>query len=183
MKNSFKIFALLMIFPTVAPAQDWSGFYGGLSYGNGRGPLAAVGTPGYDLDGNVLGVFAGYNMQAGNLVYGGELAYQTGDVYLVGSTNQGIDRLVDLKGRLGYAAGPALIYGVLGYSSNNYFYQSSDSPGGGAAYGVGVDYQLSERTFIGAEYLRRDMHNDEAIPITEIEPSVSTLSLRLGMKF
>jgi outer membrane immunogenic protein len=183
MKNSLKTVALLLLFPTAVSAQDWSGFYGGLTFGNGTGRLGVEGTPGYDLKGQVRGAFAGYSMQSGSLVYGAELAYQSAEIFLVPSTNQGADRLIDLKGRLGYATGSAVIYGVLGYSSNRFFAKSDTSTGGGLAYGVGVDYKLTPRAFVGAEYLVRDMHNDEDSPIFELDPEVSTFSLRLGMKF
>ena len=58
-------------------AQDWSGFYGGLSLGADAGDMLyrLDGNPngGEQIDGTRVGLFAGYTMQNGNFVYGGEL--------------------------------------------------------------------------------------------------------------
>jgi outer membrane immunogenic protein len=174
---------LLLLSPTLAMAQDFSGLYGGVSYGDATGAIDFPVDDIYDIEGRVAGAFIGYNVQSGALVYGGELAFQPGDIPLVVYSGTYLDRLVDLKGRLGYAMGPALIYGVLGYSGNRLYAGSDSTTGGGVAFGLGVDYRAGDRFFVGAEYLRRKMHNDPSAFVQEAYPDVSTFTLRIGMQF
>ena len=174
---------LLLLSPTLAQAQDFSGLYGGVSYGDARGTIDLPADTIYDIEGQAAGVFLGYNVQSGALVYGGELAYQSGDIPMVVYSGARVDRIFDLKGRLGYALGSTLVYGVLGYSSNRLYAGDDYTTGGGVAFGLGVEYRVSDRFFVGAEYLRRKMHNDASIFVQEGYPDVSTLTLRVGMSF
>jgi opacity protein-like surface antigen len=93
------------------------------------------------------------------------------------------EALVDLKARVGYTSGPLLAYGVLGYSWNSYTEDGFSSNGDGLAYGIGLDYDVNGKWFLGAEYLVRDMSNGETDDLAGLEWDVQTLSLRLGLKF
>jgi len=184
MKNTIVAVALALC-ASAASAQDWSGPYIGASLGQGSGE---VGVPPSGLDtldsGTVYGLFAGYNMQRNNMVYGAELAFQSGEIKSLAFPTQGIDRLMDLKGRFGYAAGPGLVYGVLGYSTNRVFVASgATSDGSGFSYGIGYDYRINDAFTIGGELLSRKMQNDATAAILELEPDVSTFTVRAGMKF
>jgi outer membrane immunogenic protein len=182
-----KTLALVVLIASsvAATAQDWSGGYVGLSFGQGSGEIGVPAVSGTDtLDsGSVYGLFAGYNLQRNSMVYGAELAYQTADITSEAFPGQGIDRLIDLKGRVGYAAGPGMFYGLLGYSANRAFVPGATSDGSGVSYGVGYDYKINDAFTIGGEYLNRDMQNDETADILELEPDVSTFTLRAGMRF
>ncbi|WP_137112459.1 porin family protein [Rhodobacter sp. SY28-1] len=184
MKNTIVAVALALS-GSAASAQDWSGPYIGASLGQGSGEVGVVTTSGLDtLDsGTVYGLFAGYNLQRNNMVYGAELAFQSGDIKSAAFPTQGIDRLMDLKGRFGYAAGPSLVYGVLGYSTNRAFVPGATSDGSGYSFGIGYDYKINDAFTIGGELLSRKMQNDETADIFELEPDISTFSLRAGMKF
>ena len=59
-----------------APVEvhDWSGAYVGLSYGRTNNDLTLDSMPFDANDGTTTGFFAGYLMQRGNFVYGGELS-------------------------------------------------------------------------------------------------------------
>ena len=69
----------------VAATQDtWAGAYVGGMYGNNSATYeyeSGSSSYGNDLEGTTFGGFAGYNIQDGALVYGGELAYAVGSVY------------------------------------------------------------------------------------------------------
>lgn len=174
----------LLLGTSAASAQDWSGPYIGASLGQGSGE---VGVPPAGLDtldsDTVYGLFAGYNIQRNNIVYGGELAFHSGEIKSAAFADQGIDRLMDLKGRVGYAAGPGLVYGVLGFSTNRAYAGGSTSDGSGYSLGIGYDYQINDAFTIGGELLSRKMQNDATAAILELEPDVSTFTLRAGMKF
>jgi outer membrane immunogenic protein len=184
MKNTIVAVALAFC-ASAASAQDWSGPYIGASLGQGSGDVGIPATSGSDtLDSDtVYGLFAGYNLQRNNLVYGAELAFQSGDIKSAAFPTQGIDRLMDLKGRFGYAAGPGLVYGVLGFSTNRAFVTGATSDGSGYSIGLGYDYRINDAFTIGGEVLSRKMQNDATADILELEPDVSTFTLRAGMKF
>nr|WP_049824674.1 outer membrane beta-barrel protein [Rhodopseudomonas palustris] len=117
--------------PIVAPVLTWNGFYIGGQGGYGWGSsdetvFAAANTPAffgsqkYDTSGGFAGGVVGYNWQSGAVVFGLEGDYHwadingTSSVINVGPPNLGdtystkLRGFGDIKGRLGYAAGPAL---------------------------------------------------------------------------
>ena len=184
MKRILSTVALLLGTSAVS-AQDWSGPYVGVSLGQGSGEVGVPSTSGKDTldNGTIYGLFAGYNLQRNSTVYGVELAFQSGDIKSAAFPSQGISPMLDLKGRLGYAAGSGLIYGVLGYSTNEAFVTGATSDGSGVSYGIGYDYKINDAILIGGELMSRKMQNDATAPILEVEPDISTFSLRAGMKF
>ena len=89
---------------------------------------------------------------------------------------------------MGYSAGSALIYGVLGYSTAT----TVESPGNvdidtnGINYGVGVDYMVSDRFFMGVELLQRNLDGDytsSGFPGWTFDGRSQSVSLRGGFKF
>lgn len=176
-----------------AAALDWSGAYGGLTYGRTSGDFfSIVPTPfTYDYDnGRALGGFLGYNFQRGNLVYGAELAYASVSDMVLGAPGLGgddtVDNLLDLRARLGVAAGRALIYGAVGYSRAGTTVNGVDSVDlSGPSLGLGVDYMVSQRMFVGLDYTRRDLSGTDDNPLNtfDIDSKISTVTLRLGLTF
>ncbi len=171
-----------------AAATDWSGFYGGLSFGRTSGDfdLSFVPTPPVDLDdGTATGLHVGYLRQNGSLVFGGEIALTSfNDTFVTGFTCCEVNNSIDLKGRVGLAMNRALIYGVLGYSLGSY----TSGPGDewnpkGPSFGLGVDVMATERLIVGLEYLSRDLTGDASFTVQETFLDVETLSLRVGLKF
>lgn len=171
-------------------AQDWGGFYGGLSVGKINGDWQHVdsGSGGITNDGpyssgRIAGAFVGYNVQSGPMVYGGELAInRANDLCFEEYPEECTDKFVDLKGRVGFASGAALIYGVLGVSRAEYDYVGTPFTLSGLSYGIGVDYSIQGRYFVGGEILRRDMENDEFFgDITEHD--FTSVTVRFGMNF
>jgi outer membrane immunogenic protein len=175
----------LLVSASAVSAQDWSGAYIGVSVGQGSGDVGVPALSSSDtLDSDtVFGLFAGYNLQRDSMVYGAELAFNSGDINSQAFPSQGVTPMIDLKGRVGYAAGRGMAYGVLGYSTNEAFVTGATSDGSGLSYGLGYDYQINDAFTIGGEFLSRKMQNDATAGILEVEPDISTFSLRAGMKF
>lgn len=180
--------------PYVAPAAaasiDWTGFYSGLSIGRSSGTFEVAGEPiAFDYEtGNALGAFVGYNVQRGNLVYGGELAYsRVSDMVVIGGDGDDtLDSLLDVRGRLGFATGKALVYGAVGYSRGNLTINGTDdTSGSGASFGLGLDYQVSSRMFVGVDYTTRKLKGTNNNPSNsfEFDTTVNTLGLRVGLSF
>lgn len=178
--------------PVVVPVTDWSGTYVGLSAGIPNGHMAYYV---YDLldarekvDGSLAGAYAGFNIQRGSFVYGGELAYSTGDVEF--ADGYGFTDFLDVKARAGYATGKTLVYGTLGWTRGTWKEEGfSALSGDGIAYGAGVDIQLSDRMTLGVEYLWRSLETENftsgipSIANTNVHGDFGTLSLRLGFRF
>jgi len=182
--------------PIIAPPvtiTDWRGPYaGGLVNFNSAGDFTFydVGLPvdTFSLDGNTsYGGFAGYNFQNRMFVYGGEFAVHSGGMAVDGSDTTGFGPVFDLKARAGFAVGNALAYGVIGGSFSTLSRPAVDAftfPSSGFAYGAGVDFQLNDRWFVGAEYLVRDLSGTSTQNSNEsITATLQSVQLRIGIQF
>lgn len=175
----------------IAPAVSWAGFYAGLSAGRSVSGSWAFANNGVEfnsgefVNGNVNGLFVGYNWQRGNLVYGAELAYSEADVAVVGWPASKFDTFTDIKGRVGYAAGKAMVYGTAGYMVGDFqdgAVINFDLTG--MTFGVGVEYKVSSRFVVGLEYLNRQMEGtDPTRPLITMDTDLSTVSLRAALTF
>lgn len=179
--------------PTPAAAapiegHDWSGAYVGLGYGRASGTLDynRLGLS-YDLnDGTTKSIYAGYLMQRGNFVFGGELAYSRGnDIYAEGFPLENVGTIIDLKGKVGFARDRAMFYGVLGLSKAKYEFATSSALNfdtTGLGYGLGVDVAVTQRVVVGVEYMARKTDGDFA-GTDDTDLDVNTFSLRVGLSF
>lgn len=106
------------------PSGFWSGGYAGVFVGAGFGESASdtAGLDGLSTDGGEGGVFAGYNWQAGNFVYGveGDFGYaRPGDAE--GAQGAAEKELFgSLRARAGVALDPVMIYGTAGVAGANF---------------------------------------------------------------
>ena len=160
-------------------------------------PTAAIPTPRavitpenlYDVDGNMFGAFAGYNFQRGSIVYGVEGAYSAGSIGLDDSIlakwNYEFTSIIDVKARVGFAAGNALIYGFAGGTASEltftaigeeYFSQT------GYNYGAGIDLMVTDKVFLGAEYIVREL-SDDTDAFRNIDATLQSVQIRAGMTF
>ncbi len=137
---------------------DWSGAYFGGYAGQGMGTMEyenpAVGP--YDLDPNwSYGAFAGYNWQAGNLVYGVEASVGLFQGFPVGFPTESYDYIADARARVGHAMDNVLVYGFAGGSIGQY--TISGTPPSwtiyGANYGAGLEFGVTDNLSIGGEYV------------------------------
>lgn len=147
--------------------------------------VAANGCDG-DATGAQAGVVAGYDMQFGAFVVGGVLDYSAVDaedsVTSFSSTpasytfSRKLDNLAAARVRLGYAMGPALIYGTGGVASGemtNRFYTSNtansftvrdeDDRADGYQAGGGVEYRLAPNLSVTGEYLYTSLDAPEYV--------------------
>ena len=194
----------------VSPITDWSGPYAGGMAATGNGtftetynfenfrsialptsalvaaPLAESKFRARDIEGSVFGAFAGFNIQRGSLVYGVEGAYSTGSIKYGTDYGSEFTSFIDLKARVGMAAGNALLYGFAGGTLSEYreFGEVNDTASPtGMNYGGGIDLLVTDRVFIGAEYIFRELSGDmDSSPFT-IDATVQSVQARIGMNF
>jgi len=156
----------------------FDGFYVGAAAGRAMGD----GTP-FDFgDGTAYGAVVGYSMQRGSLVYGVELGHSAVDGLNVGPID--IDRVTDLRGRLGHVTGDLMVYGALGWSWSHAEHSTTGAEGDldGANFGVGLEYNVNERLFVGADYTLRDVSGIYGAA-TDMDVDLNSLSLRVGFRF
>lgn len=154
--------------PVIAPASDWSGFYGGLSVGKGEAKNATA-----SVDTTSRGLFLGYNYDMGQYVLGGELAYDVWDSNASGSNDVSNVRLL---GRVGYDAGRVLPYLTAGFANIS----ESGFSETGFAYGAGVDFMATDNVIVGLQYLEQRY---EDIDNSNVDLDLSSVSLRVSYKF
>jgi opacity protein-like surface antigen len=146
----------------------------------------------FDEDGHAYGGFVGYNFQRGNVVFGGELrglmlndvsrSYEADDdtrqqrarTARDFSASFEVDYVVDLRARVGFAAGDALLYAAGGLSRAGLSgelcgfgsCESMDDTASGFNAGLGVEYNVTESMFVGADYTMRWLEIDEVRILT-----------------
>lgn len=154
----------------VSTGGDWTGFYGGLSYG-----MLSAETGDIEDDGQAYGAFAGYDYDFGRFVLGGELDYQAADSLSLDGVD--VDGVTRLKLRGGYDLGPALAYATAGVARAD---TSLDGNVDGAVYGVGLDYLVTQNVTVGVEYLAHDFND---VGDTDVDVDADTISLRAAFRF
>lgn len=176
-----------------ASAQDPTGFYAGGSMATHSGSQVYDGDVGdpFDLEGPAFGLFAGYLMTKGNLSFGGEVSVSKGGVYEYDPVfdesfkdEYEYTEFIDLKGRLGYTVSNVMLYGTAGLSRTNFVSDVVDSVNAnGNLYGLGAEYKVNEKVFVGAEYLRRNFEFNDPFQSVDIDAEMDSLSLRAGVSF
>lgn len=169
----------------VATAHNWAGGYGGLSFSRVSGGINENTTPGGvtpDMEGdNAFGVFAGYNWQSGNLVYGGELNYTHFATPFVGFPGSQQENVIELRARLGYAVNNVLIYGFVGAARSSIEDGGISASQNGVSYGLGAQMAFRNNMFAGLEVGRRDVSGD--VPTGTVGTDIDTATLRVGFQF
>jgi outer membrane immunogenic protein len=152
----------------ITQSSDWTGFYVGASAGGGWMSALHGGDSDdrADMQGGVIGLEAGYNVQMDSLVLGIEGDIALGNI-LDGTDDHdhfepedGITALGTLRGRIGYAAGDLLLYGTAGLAVANLdTYDVSQTITGWVA-GVGAEYKVTDAISLKAEYLYHDFGSE-----------------------
>lgn len=149
-----------------APPITWTGFYLG-------GHLGALWPDDDDVDFADDAVFIGgghlgYNWQgASNIVLGVE-----GDIDFADD----LDYLASIRGRLGWAFGPSLIYGTAGVA----FIEADEISETGFAAGLGFEHKLRDRVSVGVEGLYYSFDDDNAAEDLEFWTARARLTYHLG---
>jgi outer membrane immunogenic protein len=133
------------------PAITWSGFYAGINLGAAFNDEDNGGDD--DDDTMFIGGFhIGYNWQKpSNVVIGLE-----GDVDFADD----IDYLASIRGRLGYAMGPTLLYATGGVAFLGVDDDFEDDTLTGWTAGLGIEHKLRENVSLGLEGLYYDFDED-----------------------
>ncbi len=177
--------------------HTWTGFYAGLNAGYGWGSYnRAAATLMGKGSGGVLGAQMGYNYQFSNLVLGveGDLnaSWISGNRSpLAGTATSGsLDWFGTLRGRLGFAADRALIYGTGGYAGGQVkstivdtvvpFSETTSSWRSGWAMGGGIEYAFTNRVSAKAEYLYMNLGSRLLFPVNAPVSSTYSVSLIRG---
>ncbi|MGI3168885.1 outer membrane protein [Pseudooceanicola sp. C21-150M6] len=139
----------VIVEPVVPVMQtgDWTGGYFGGSLG-----YADIDGGGASGDGVIGGLQLGYDYDFGSFVAGAELEALGSDVDLGGVS---LDNMYRLKARMGYDAGPALIYATGGYANAD----SSIGNDDGWVAGVGAEYMMTDKVSVGGEYLYHEFND------------------------
>lgn len=176
----------------VTPPVTWDGFYVGIGAAMTTGDIDFDPAPARELDdGELFSLFAGYRMQNGNLVYGGELGIHMVDEIAVtgfAGTSALDGTFIDARATLGYAMGSLLVYGALGYSAGTYN-DLLGTPGfewdlTGFNYGIGAEYQITDQFIIGLDYTARDLEGDNPGGGAQtVQVDLDTISLRASFRF
>ena len=163
--------------PAYMPAITWTGFYVGAHIGGTVDDSYSADLQAGDefgrIDGDVdstwlAGVQLGYNWQTShNLVLGLEGDFS----FPFDSDEFGADFLASVRGRIGYAAGNALIYATGGVAFLDTNFHTDDETVTGFVVGGGLDYKIRQNVSVGVEalYYNFDDHDFNDGPISGTE--------------
>jgi outer membrane immunogenic protein len=156
-----------------------------LSYSSGGGTESSVYYGTYDyVDDTAIGGFCGNNWQRSNLVYGGELNVTGGSLAQYAGNHDELGTRTELRARVGYAMGDALVYGFLGYGTSDLTFVTTGTgyDVAGGTYGLGVDYMVTDSMFAGFEVSNLELTGMQTNGI-EYTHDINVISLRIGWKF
>lgn len=144
---------------TAAPVGNWSGFYLGGTGSHDWGTVKKGGDAGADGWGG--GVYGGYNMQSGKIVYGGEADLGYNDQKGTANGVTGEEKLNgSVRARLGYDLNPFMVYGTAGLAVGEHEVSSaagSDSKtAAGYTVGAGVETLITNNITARVEYRYTD---------------------------
>jgi outer membrane immunogenic protein len=192
--------------PAVAPmvsAFNWTGFYAGVQTGYAWGDADVAGVDvgdDYDVDGWLLGGFAGFNFEISSFVAGIEADLEwvnaDGD-NAVGSATE-LNWQGSLRGRLGVALDRVLLYGTGGLAIADIDADfvgavAGDPPAPtvvstsgtelGWTVGAGVDFAVTDQIFVRGEYRYTDFGEIETPADVDQELDFHTVRVGAGFMF
>ncbi len=207
----------LSIFSLSSPlaAQDWSGPYAGINLSSTKLESDHEFSNGAPSDtasasGTVPGLFLGYNLQRGKLVFGAEVELQAGSVSgsfdnasgigssgSVKAENQkSVRAIIGFAGKLGTA--DTLFYGAVGATTADFEFRGGpssfdisdngyDKTLTGTSFGLGMDTRLDDKITMRAEYRRTNFEETEgplspAFSSVEMPAKVSQNQFTLGLR-
>lgn len=185
--------------------SGWSGFYAGVNGGYGWGTLTrepAAGGPETETnsDGFQFGGQAGYNMDMGGFVIGGEADLQwsnigyTEDIPGVGSFESGIDFYGTIRGRAGMSFGAVMPYVTAGFAAGHGSASVTD-PGNvrtsqsanhvGWTVGGGLEAKATDNISFKAEYLYVNLGSQtyNGLPTGNIDVTQNFSVVRAGLNY
>jgi outer membrane immunogenic protein len=186
----------LIIEAPAAPAAelssgtDWTGFYVGANIGYGAGTIEVTNLPidEEDVGGYFIGAQAGYNFQAGNLVFGIQSDLTVAGVENDEDPADTVDWFGSTTGRVGLALDSMLPYvkaGVAyaGGTGNNDGFEDSASSVGWTA-GLGVEVTVADNISVFAEYDYYDFGTAEfSFDGTDVDAETTLHTIKTGLNF
>jgi outer membrane immunogenic protein len=175
------------------PVNTWSGPYAGVTLGYAfAGETEDEFGDSIDADGFLLGGFAGYNYQVGNIVAGAEadIGYSWEDGSNAGVTSEsGVEG--SLRARLGYVVSPnILLYATAGGAAKDLevsgFGDSDSNTMIGWTAGAGADMMVTENIFGRVEYRYTDFGSEDFTlggTTADVSDKNHRINFGLGMKF
>jgi outer membrane immunogenic protein len=166
--------------------KNWSGAYVGGTANWARGEYDATG--GRGAAGLGGGLYGGYNMQSGNIVYGAEADINYGDNDTRNRARrmeQGVNG--SLRGRVGYDLNPVLVYGTAGVAATSV---KATANGGGSdkntlvgwTAGAGAEAFVTDNVTARVEYRYSDYGSkDFGIGGGRVSSGYDEHSVRVGM--
>ena len=153
-------------FKAAQPAGTWTGFYAGVVGGyNWTSQKGAADSTYGSLDGGLLGVTGGYNMQWGQVVAGveGDMGWSNADNNRAGNKSE-LRNAATLRARAGLAVDAStLLYATGGYAGANIKRDNGTTSSSdwhhGYALGAGLEYAFTRSVTGKAEYLYTDLGN------------------------
>ena len=188
------------------PGIDWTGFYAGVIGGYGAGDMQTTNGTGnttINPNGAIAGVTAGTNYQIGSMVLGveGDVGWsgQSGTATCAGggTCSADLDWVGSVRGRVGYAFDPMLVYGTGGVAMTQANTSVSPAVGGttgtnsdtyvGWTVGAGVETALTQQVSAKLEYNYSDFGSRTA-PVNTLDSTATTTSLtshavKLGLNY
>ena len=181
---------------------DWSGGYAGLLGGGMQNNVSTQGPSGtskFSASGPIGGVYTGHNWMFGNMVLGYDAATQLANVVGHGAepgapaTDYRDFIESDFRGRAGYAFGRVLPFAAAGiaYGQSQQVdlitgNERGHVPDFAWTVGAGLDYMLTERIALRAEYLYQHSLSNEETHLDNdncCEQSRNGSSFRLGAAY
>ena len=174
---------------TVDVTGGWEGAYIGGKLTEQRGTVKDG--KNYNANGLGGGIYGGYNLQNGKIVYGAEtdLNYSGIDSEARGvKTKQELNG--SLRGRIGYDLDPVLVYGTAGIAATKLKAEDSTSSDSntliGLAVGAGVEGKITDSIVARGEYRFTD-YQSQTFNLNSGAPDRGlkehSLSLGLGVRF
>ena len=195
---------------------SWSGFYVGVHAGygfDGAGDqttvadgLGFINVPfnGVTMEGGFFGVGVGKHWQVGKVVYGIVVDISKSDIsgFFTPDEADGFETKIDwfgtVRGKLGYATGPYLLYATgglaygrvkatqgdvdipaPGFDAETGFVSKSDTKIGWTA-GGGIDVSVTKNLILGVEYLYVDLGNDTMTMTGPQDGGIATSRVNVG---
>ena len=191
--------------PTKAPAYvpvagyTWTGFYAGINggYGFGGSNWSAFGTD-TDVSGGLVGITAGYNWQAGNLVFGLEGDMDWSNIrgsFVSAACPTGCETknnwLGTFRGRLGYAVDRVMPYVTGGLAVGDVHATqagigSVSDTNAGWTIGGGIEAVIAPNWTAKLEYLYVDLGNvgcGTCLPASNVDFQANIVRAGLNLKF
>lgn len=187
---------LLTVFSVSAASANpaWEGAYIGASYAPFSGENTYVDveeSSNYELEGQMLGAFAGFGMPLDRFILGGEVSF------MAGAANEEdfegeyeYSSIFDLKGRVGFDGGRVMPYAVLGASIGTFSVDEGpdrdfDQTEMGLLFGLGLSYAINDQFAVGAEFVTRSFEFEfpEEANLLDVEATVNSFALRASYNF